>query len=140
EAERMGFIQKRIGEIKARVAEGGPREGAIRSMVYIGLAGPGVDERAFNQLRRIRAEHGGLTLEEFKRVLREQFFALMLDPVGAVGAIPKMIPPDARKKALTAIRAVASAAGEVKGDRAERLARIESLLGEPTPATRSDAA
>ena len=140
EAERRAFIQKRIAEITGGIAEGGPREAAIRSMLYIGMAGPGADERAFNQLRRIRAEHGGLTLEEFKRILREQFFVLALDPEGAVAAIPKMVTAVDRKKALTAIRAVASAAGEVKGERAERLARIESLLGESALAARSDAA
>jgi len=141
EPERMAFIQERIAEIKARIAEGGLREAAIRSLVYIGMAGPGVDERAFNQLRQIRAGHGGLTLEEFKRVLREQFFALMLDPDGALAAIPKMLPDDAdaRTKTLAAIRAVVSAAGEESGERAERLARIEAILGEPAPAPRPDA-
>jgi hypothetical protein len=124
EPERMAFIQERIAEIKARITEGGVREAAIRSLVYIGMAGQGVDERAFNQLRQIRAGHGSLTLEEFKRVLREQFFALMLDPDGALAAIPK----------LTAIRAVVSAAGEVSGERAERLRRIEAILEEPAPA------
>jgi Protein of unknown function (DUF3141) len=140
EPERIAFIQQRIAEIKAGIAKGGPREAAVRSMVYMGLAGPGVDERAFNQLRQIRAQQGGLTLEEFKRVLREQFFALTLDPEGAVAAIPKMVPADARKEALTAIRAVASAAGDVRGERAERLARIEAILKEPAPASRPEAA
>jgi hypothetical protein len=141
EPERMAFIQERIAEIKARITEGGVREAAIRSLVYIGMAGPGVDERAFNQLRQMRSKHGGLTLEEFKRVLREQFYALMLDPHGALAAIPKMLPDDAdaRTKALAAIRAVVSAAGEVSGKRAERLARIETMLGEPAPAHRPEA-
>ncbi len=141
EPERMAFIQQRIAEIKARIAEGGLREAAIRSLVYIGMAGPGVDERAFNQLRQIRAGHDALTLEEFKRVLREQFFALMLDPDGALAAIPKMLPDDAdaRTKTLAAIRAVVSAAGEVSGERAERLGQIEAILGEPAPAPRPDA-
>ena len=141
EPERMAFIQERIAELKARIAEGGMREAAIRSMVYIGMAGPGVDERAFNQLRQMRAKHGGLTLEEFKRVLREQFFALMLDPDGALAAIPKMLPddPDARTKALAAIRTVVSATGEMSGERAERLARIEAMLGEPAAAPRPEA-
>ena len=48
-----------IDEIKARLAEGGVREAAIRSLVYIGLAGPGVDERAFNVLRQMRAAGAG---------------------------------------------------------------------------------
>ena len=140
EPERMAFIQQRIAELKARIAEGGMREAALRSLLYIGMAGPGVDERAFNQLRQMRAKHGALTLEEFKRVLREQFFALRLDPDGALAAIPKMLPDtDARTKALAAIRAVVSATGEVSGERAKRLARIEAILGKPAPASRPEA-
>ncbi len=97
-----------------------------------------MDERAFNQLRQMRAKHGGLTLEEFKQMLREQFLALMLDLDGALAAIPKMLPDaDARTKALAAIRAVVSATGEAKGERAERLARIEAMLGEPPSSSRS---
>ncbi len=136
EPERIAFIQQRIAELKARVAEGGWREAAIRSLVYIGMAGSGVDERAFNELRQIRAGHIAMTLEEFKQVLREQFFALLLDRDEALAAVPKMLPADAvvRAEILAAIRAVASAAGEVTGERAERLARIEQLFQIVEPA------
>jgi len=108
----------------------------IRGLVYIGMAGPGVDERAFNELRQMRAEHGSLTLEEFKRVLREQFFALLLDRDGALAAIPQMLPADPaiRAEAVAKIRSVASAAGEVTGERAERLAEIEKLFQAAEPA------
>ncbi|MGA8055078.1 MAG: DUF3141 domain-containing protein [Burkholderiales bacterium] len=130
EPERIAFIEQRIAELKARVAEGGWREAALRSLVYIGLAGPGVDERAFNELRQLRAEHGGLTLQEFKQVLREQFFAILLDRDEALAAIPRMLPPDAaaRTDLLGKIRQVASAAGELSGERAKRLAQIEKLF------------
>ena len=136
EPERLAFIQQRIAEIKARLAEGGLREAAIRSLVYIGLAGPGVDERAFKVLRQIRAENQGLTLEEFKRLLREQFFSLLLDRDGALAAIPKMLPADAksRSKALAAIKQIASAAGEIAGERAARLAQIERIFQSAEPA------
>ena len=131
EPERIEFIQQRIAELKARLAEGGWREAAIRSLVYIGMAGPGVDERAFNELRQIRAEHGGLTLDEFKQVLREQFFALLLNRDEALAAIPRMLSTDPaeRAKALAAIQKVVSAVGEASGERAERLAQIEKLFG-----------
>lgn len=135
EPERIAFIEQRIAELKARLAEGGWREAAIRSLVYIGMAGPGVDERAFNELRRIRAEHGGMTLDEFKQVLREQFFALLLNRDEALAAIPRMLPADPadRAKVLAAIRGVVSASGEASGERAERLAQIEKLFGaDPT--------
>jgi pimeloyl-ACP methyl ester carboxylesterase len=136
ERERADFIQRRIAEIRAGIAEGGLREAAIRGMLYISMAGPGVDERAFNQVRQIRAQEGGLTLDEFKRVLREQFFALTLDPDGAVSAIPTMVPLEDRQKVLGALRAVTSAVGEAQGERARRLARIEEMLGQPAPASR----
>jgi hypothetical protein len=127
----MAFIQQRIDEIKARVAEGGMPEAAIRCLVYIGMAGPGVDERAFNELRLIRADHGNITLQQFKQMLREQFFALLLDRDAALAAIPKMLPADAASRAavLGRIRRVVSAIGEPDGERAERLAQIEKLFG-----------
>ena len=103
EPERLAFIQQRIAEIKARLAEGGLREAGIRSLVYIGLAGPGVDERAFNELRQIRAQHEHLTLEEFKGLLREQFFALLLDRDAALAAIPKMLPDRCRGTVANAL-------------------------------------
>jgi hypothetical protein len=102
--------------------------------VYIGLAGHSVDERAFNELQRLRAEEGGMTLQEFKEVLREQFFALLLDQDAALAAIPQMLPADPAERAqlLDAIRAVASAPGELTGERAERLRQIERLFA-PDP-------
>jgi hypothetical protein len=136
EPERLAFIQQRIAELKARLAEGGLREAVIRGLVYIGLAGPGVDERAFEALRQMRDEHSGLTLAEFKQVLREQFFSLLLDRDGALAAIPRMLPTDAaaRADAFGKIRRVVLAIGEPTGERAERLARIEKLFGTTEPA------
>ena len=133
EPERIAFIEQRIAELKARIAEGGAREAAIRSLVYIGMEGPGVDERAFNELRLIRrAEHGGLTLAEFKQILREQFFSLLLDRDGALAAIPKMLPADpaVRTEMLDVIRRTAESVGTASGDRAERLAQIEKLFAD----------
>jgi hypothetical protein len=133
EPERIAFIQRRLAELQERLAQGGAPEAAIRSLVYIGMTGPGVDERAFEVLQQVRSENRGLTLEEFKRVMREQFFALLLDQDAALAAIPEMLPPDAtaRKDTLRRIRQVVSAAGTPTGARAERLAQIERLYGAP---------
>jgi pimeloyl-ACP methyl ester carboxylesterase len=130
EPERIAFVQQRLAELKARLAEGGCREAAIRSMIYVGMAGPGADERAFEVLRQVRSENEGLTLQEFKGALREQYFALLLDHDGALAAIPKMLPPGAadRGDMFNKIRQVVSAVGEPSEERAERLARIEKLF------------
>jgi len=131
EPERLAFIQKRIAEIKARVAEGGALEAGIRGVLYIGMAGPGADERAFNVLRQIRGTHGSLDLAQFKQILREQFFALLLDREAALEAIPTMLPADAaaRAKILETIRRIVSAAGDLGEERAGRLAQVEKLFG-----------
>ncbi len=132
EPERIAFIQQRIAELKARVAEGGLREAAIRSLVYIGMAGPGADERAFNELRQIRAEHGGLTLAEFKQMLREQFFSLLLDRDGALAAIPE---DAARRSRPFGRRRSARSAGRVRHRRSHR--RTGRTAGADREAVRS---
>ena len=141
EPEREALVLQRIAELKAGMAEGGAREAALRALVYVGLGGQGVDERAFNELRRIRAANEGMPLAEFKQVLREQYFSLMLDRDAALAAIPKMLPSDAasRRQVLDAARRVVEAAGAPSGERAARLAQIETLFatGERKPVATS---
>jgi hypothetical protein len=131
EPEEIAYINERIAEIKARIAEGGENEAAIRALVYIGMAGTAFDERRFAVVRQIRAEQSGsMSLEEFKHVLREQFFSLLLDEKAALAAIPKMLPKASarRKEILEMIKRVATAAGELEGEKAKRLAQIEKLF------------
>jgi pimeloyl-ACP methyl ester carboxylesterase len=134
--ERIALIQQRIGELKAGIARGGPREAAIRALLYVGMAGPGADERGFNTLRELRAEHGSLTLEAFKQAVREQYFSLVLDEDAALAAIPAMLPPDAGKRGriLQAIRRTAEASGAESGEKSARLKKLEVLFGSRTPA------
>ena len=128
--ERIALIQERIAELKAGIAKGGPREAAIRALLYVGMGGAGADERSFNTLRQMRAENEGMTLEAFKQTVREQYFSLVLDPEGALAAIPKMLPADATKRTriLEAIRRTVDAAGAAAGERAARLAKLEKLF------------
>jgi len=66
----------------------------------------------------------------FKAAVREQYFSLVLDPEGALAAIPAMLPTDAakRKRILEAIRRTADAAGTASGEGAVRLAKLEELF------------
>ncbi|MDR1994087.1 DUF3141 domain-containing protein [Azonexus sp.] len=133
--ERLAFVHQCISETRAGIAKGGAREAVIRSMVYICMAKTGVDERTFNIIEKIRAEHQGMTLQEFKVALREQFFALLLDQEAALKAIPAMLPADSavRKKLLEAVHRIVSAAGEAADERAKRLAVIDQLFASPPP-------
>ena len=130
EPEEIAFIRERLADLKARIAVGGPREAVVRSLIYIGLAGPGMDERVFTVFDSIREKQLELSLAEFKQLLREQFFALVLDQQAAIAALPGMLPTDGgeRAKALEDIRSVVSASGKPEGTRAERLAEIEALF------------
>lgn len=130
EPERLEFIKARIAEFKTRIAEGGLQLAAIRGFIYIDMAESGLDERNFEALRRVRAKHSDVILKEFKRVMREQFFTLLLDQDAALAAIPAMLPTDAevRAQTLDTIREIASAAGNPTGERARRLAQIEKLF------------
>lgn len=132
-AEHRALLEKRTAELKSRIAEGGLREAALRALLYVGSARGMVDERSVEALRQVRRDHAGdrLTLPEFKALVREQFFMLLLDREGALAAIPKLLPDDVnqRRAAFAAMREVLSASEDITGERASRLERIAGLFG-----------
>jgi hypothetical protein len=125
------LINKRIAELKSRISTGGLREAVIRALIFAGLGRAAVDERGFERLRRIRDKYADITLTEFKRIVREQFYMLLLDTEGALAAIPSMLPPEPemRQKAIDLIKDVLSAPGELSSDDRDRLQRIARLFG-----------
>lgn len=130
-ASHREMLQRRIAELKSRIDEGGPRAAAIRGLLYVGSARGMVDERSLEALRNIRKDTAaGMTLTEFKMMVREQFFILLLDQERALAAIPKLLPDDAtRHAAFAAIRKVLSASAEISGEVAKRLRRVAELFG-----------
>ena len=63
----------------------------IRALLYVGMARGAVDERGFEMIRRIRERARRMpqpALAEFKALVREQFFMLLIDPEAALAAIP----------------------------------------------------
>ncbi len=135
-------LQAKIAELRSRIATGGLRECLARSLLYVGAARGGADERGFAAIRRLRAIRNDgfkMTLAEFKALIREQFLLLLIDPEAALGAIPDMLPSDMddRRKGLGALHEVLSARGELSGEAAERWQRIAGLFGveDKPPAT-----
>jgi uncharacterized protein YihD (DUF1040 family) len=132
--EHTAFVNRRIEELRKKMDKGGPREAAIRALVYVRMPEKAADERAFEMLRRIRAEHGAeRTLAEFKQDLREQYFMLRLDEVGAVALIPELLKghEDEWPKLLEYIRKVATAGGPLSEEGQRRLAELERLVASP---------
>ena len=127
------LVETRIAELKSRIAAGDVREGAIRALLYVGIPRAAVDERGFEAIRRLRAirdEAERPTLAEFKGMVRDQAFILLLDQEAAVAALPALIPDaKSRRSTVAAVRRVLSAGGVITGEVAERLQRIAQVLG-----------
>jgi hypothetical protein len=126
-------LQARTAELKSKVSSGGLREAGIRALLYIGSARGMVDERSLEALRRLRQvdESARITLAEFKMLVREQFFILLLDQEAALAAIPKLLPEnmDERRNAFSAMQEILSASAEISGEVAKRLKRVAGLFG-----------
>ena len=127
------LLQSRVAELKSKIGSGGLREAGIRALLYVGSVRGIVDERSLEALRRLRQadESVRMTLAEFKMLVREQFFMLLLDKEAAVAAIPKLLPDnrDERRKAFAAIEEVLSASAEISGEVAKRLKQVAGLFG-----------
>jgi len=124
------LMDKRVAELKSRLADGGLREAIIRALLYAGMPRAAVDERGFEAVRRIRAVHGNMPLAVFKATVREQFYMLLIDPEGALAAIPSMLPADSdvRRKAFDLITEVMSARGEYSLEDRNRIQRLARLI------------
>ncbi|KRQ07360.1 hypothetical protein AOQ73_12540 [Bradyrhizobium pachyrhizi] len=127
------LLQARIAELTSRIGSGGMREAGVRALLYVGSARGMVDERSLEALRRLRQadEAARVTLAEFKMLVREQFFMLLLDRESALAAIPKLLPDnmDERRRAFAAIQDVLSASAEISGEVARRLKQVAGLFG-----------
>ena len=128
------LVDARIAELKARISSGGLREAAIRALLYAGMPRGGLDERGIAVVRGVRLSVDGmpqLTLPQFKAMVREQYFMLLLEPEAAVNAISGLLPPDLepRRKTFAAIRRILLARGALEPEVAERLKHIADLFG-----------
>jgi len=127
------LLQARIAELKGKIGAGGLREAGIRALLYVGSARGMVDERSLEALRRLRQtdEQARMTLAQFKMLIREQFFMLLLDREAALAAIPALLPEsmDERRRVFAAIEEVLSASAEISGEVARRLKQVSTLFG-----------
>jgi len=126
-------LNARIAELRSAIDKGGLREAVVRGLLYVGAARGMVDERSLEALRRVRRDDSAaaLTLAQFKMLVREQFFMLLIEPEASLSAISKLLPADAeqRRAGFAAIRDVLSASAAISGEVATRLKRIADLFG-----------
>lgn len=135
----LRFVDSRIEELRSKIDAGGLREAVIRSVLYIGAARGSVDERGFELIRQIRARRdSNLPLSEFKSLVRQQFFLLLIDENAALEAIPAMLPEDGdeRKEALAEMKKLLGARGEPPAEVVKRFERIARYFESDRPAAK----
>jgi len=130
----LQLVQQRIAEIKQKIPEGGIREATIRAALYVGMTRQSVDERGFEMVRQVRRagkDMPALPIADFKRLVREQYFMLLLDADAAIAALPGMLPPELeiRSKALDLIASVLQSRGALPPEGQARLLQIARLFG-----------
>ena len=126
------MVETRIAELKSRIATGDVREGAIRALSMSACREPSPTSAGSKPFAGCGSRTGERpTLAEFKAMVREQYFMLLLDRAATLAAIPKMLPTDAeqRRDGFTAIRQILAASGDIVGEAAERLSQVARLFG-----------
>jgi pimeloyl-ACP methyl ester carboxylesterase len=125
------LVEKKIAELRSRIPKGGTREAVIRGLLYVAQQRASVDERGFEIVRRIRAENSDISLAEFKKVFREQFYIMLIDSDAALAAIPSLLPsaPASRKAAFNLIKQVAMATEAPSGEEIKRINEVAQLFG-----------
>ncbi|WNL37608.1 DUF3141 domain-containing protein [Halomonas sp. PAMB 3232] len=132
EPEHLRFIEQRKEALREKINQGGPLEAVVRSIIYVLGGAPATDERNFKRLRASRAElETQTTLEEFKRLVREQFFILKLDREKALESLPTLLEGEdnaALDKHVQHLSQVFGASGELSERGAERFEQIKVLF------------
>ena len=132
EPEELAFVRAQMERLRAGMAEGGLREAMIRAVLYVGLPGKAVDERAFAVIRKIRSERShALPPSALKALIRAQFLMLLLDEEQAIATLPGMLQgqeADA-SRAFASIEQVARAHGDLSEEAEARLQRIRRVFG-----------
>jgi hypothetical protein len=129
--DHMAYVKQRIKELLADIENGGPRAALIRAVLYVRAPEKAADERGFEMIRRIRKEHApDVSLDEFKQVIRDQFFMLLLDERRAVEAIPALLEGHEQDapELLALVQKVVRASGKLGPASEERLAYVANYF------------
>jgi pimeloyl-ACP methyl ester carboxylesterase len=132
------FVAQRVENLRNGITEGGPREATIRAALFIRMTDGVADERGFRLLQRLREEAGsGLSLADFKKIVRDQFFILLLDEHRAVEAIPDMLAkdPELATRMASGLRRLVEVVGVESTVGKERLREMEKLFSKRSSST-----
>ncbi len=132
------FVALATERLREAMTAGGLHEAVVRALIWLRLPTATADERSFAVIRRIRAALGreSLPLGAFKRLVRQQFFMLLIDEARAVATLSALLPDDpaVRAEALAVLRSVVEATGDLPEEVVRRLAEVERLFAAPARA------
>jgi hypothetical protein len=136
ELARDAAIERTRAELERRIEQASPSEAALRALIYVLHPQQSFDERSFKILKEINSElpeTERISLARFKEMMKEQFLIVLQEPERAVAAIPTLLPAGRgeRNSLLGMIRQVAISDGALPQESKRRLARVETLFGEP---------
>jgi hypothetical protein len=116
----------------AKLQTGGFDEALTRAVLYVTAAERMVDQRCALALNVARRQVMHLSLAEFKVLVRDQFFVLLLEPERAVEALASLVPEaDARKALLEQVQTIIGAGDPPLAAERDRLARLSRVLPVP---------
>lgn len=132
-ALRKELAQMRLRAAHAHVHKASLLDVFMRIMAYLADEMHVVQYRPFQKMRELAREYFGdrqPSIAELKEAARRQGAIVQLDAQAAVAALPDLV-PDARSRRLlmSAVYQVASASGPLDGERAERFAEVQRVLG-----------
>jgi pimeloyl-ACP methyl ester carboxylesterase len=131
DAVYRAFVAERTRELMRNIARGGPRDAAIRGLLYIRMPEGVADERGFRLLEQLHENAAsGLPLADFKTMVRDQFFTLLLDERRAVEAIPTLLDtdPELAARMATTLRKLIEVLGVESKLGKTRLAEITEMF------------
>ncbi|MDQ0506708.1 DUF3141 domain-containing protein [Xanthobacter agilis] len=132
--QKEAFRAHKIEEFRARVAEGGFNAALVRAALYVISAVRSMDESAAKSLNNARKRLTQLSLDEFKGLVREQFYILLLERQAAVDAIAEMVSdPAQRQELVNTVAVIAAADGAYTQAERERVERLAALLSVAVP-------
>jgi len=131
---RKELAQLRLRDAEAAIGQGGMREAFVRVLAYVADAHAAIEERPFNLLREIAREQpegrGGLTLAEFKSLVRQQTAIVQLDRQRALQALPRMVPEqEERRRLMLAAHRVLTVSAPLEGERLMHYREVADVLG-----------
>src|SRR5260221_227322 len=138
--EKRAAEQAQAAAYAAKLPRGGFDEALVRAVLYVVAAERALDERCAHALYAARRDLLSLPIDQYKTLVRDQFFVLLLERERAVEALATMVrEPDQRAELLKRTSAIIGAGDPPTAAERERIARLEKLLAAPA-ATRAELA